>query len=267
MKIIEIHQLSDFADHNAMFFINEGIIVDCITSSPLMHFSSAVTKLGINSIDIVYLDNNILVIQCQFSLQTKQLFKNHFHVYSAKSFLTKTNEKIQHQILRAVHWLTWDTKMQYCSKCGCKLQKIHSLVEKKCNSCNLSFFPNLSPAVMVLIQRNHEILLARSPHFKSGMYSAIAGFVDIGETAESAVHREVKEEVGLKISKLEYFGSQSWPFPNSFMIAFKAHYLQGDLVIDPNEIEDARWFKLNDLPELPSYASISRKLIESLSFD
>lgn len=116
---------------------------------------------------------------------------------------------------------------------------------------------------MVLIQRNHQVLLARSAHFKPGIYSAIAGFIDIGESAEEAVYREVKEEVGIEISKLEYFGSQSWPFPNSFMIAFKAHYLSGELSINPNEIEDAKWFDIDDLPAIPSYPSISRKLIDS----
>src|ERR1700722_8943106 len=110
---------------------------------------------------------------------------------------------------------------------------------------------------MVLIQKGNEILLGRSAHFKPGVYSALAGFIDIGETAEMAAHREVKEEVGLEITELEYFGSQSWPFPDSFMLAFKAKYLRGEINIDTKELEDARWFNLNNLPAIPPHPSIS----------
>ncbi|WP_331255179.1 NAD(+) diphosphatase [Candidatus Bealeia paramacronuclearis] len=193
------------------------------------------------------------------------MMKKGFHIESPKSFLISLqNEKIQQCILRAVHWLTWDSKLQHCSKCGTKIQKVFESTEKKCDSCKHSFYPKLSPAVMVLIQRENEVLLGRSAHFKPGVYSALAGFIDIGETAEQAAHREVKEEVGVEIGELEYFGTQSWPFPDSFMIAFKAQYLRGAIQIDANEIQDAQWFDLNNLPALPSHSSISRKLIESV---
>jgi len=135
---------------------------------------------------------------------------------------------------------------------------------KQCIQCNHTFFPTIAPAVMVLIHRDNKILMARSPHFRPGMYALIAGFIDIGETAEEAVHREVMEEVGLKIYNLEYFATQSWPFPNSFMVAFKAHYYSGEITIDPSEIEHADWFDKEDLPTLPPYASIAKILIESM---
>ncbi len=266
MKRIATHQLNEFAEHDAVYFTEAGIIVDALTASPLLPFSRTVETLGIN-IEAVYLDNTVLVVQGQLPCSDHITIKDSFRVCPAKGFLTETNPHIQQQILRATHWLTWDTKLQYCSKCAGTLHKVDDLTEKQCTSCHLSFFPSLSPAVMVLIQREHEVLLARSAHFKAGIYSAIAGFIDLGETAEAAAHREVKEEVGVEISDLRYFGSQSWPFPSSFMIAFTAQYARGTLTIDDKEIEDARWFDLNNLPALPSYPSISRALIESVLED
>ena len=113
-----------------------------------------------------------------------------------------------------------------------------------------------------MIQRGDEILLARGPQHPPGMYTVLAGFIDLGESAEQTVHREVYEEVGLEVANLKYFGSQSWPFPDSFMIAFTAEYLRGDVNIDPNEIEDARWFHRDQLPLLPPPSTLSRKLID-----
>jgi len=111
-------------------------------------------------------------------------------------------------------------------------------------------------------------LLARSPHFAKGLYSALAGFVEAGESCEEAVHREVKEEVGIKVNNISYFGSQAWPFPNSLIMAFRAQYAEGDLQPDENEIEDAQWFKVSELQKykkifLPHGYSISRHIIDS----
>ena len=264
MKTIETELFGkDYAEYSAIFFTDDGIIVESKTSSPVLQYTKTINQLEL-LIETVYLDNSILIVKCQSSLTLDQVLNNGFYIQNAKTFLGLTNqEEIQKLILRSVHWLTWDANLQFCSKCGGEIQKVFATTEKKCNLCNLSFFPKLSPAVMVVIQRKNEILLARSAHFNSGVYSAIAGFIDIGETAESAVHREVKEEVGLEISELTYFKTQSWPFPDSFMIAFKAKYLRGTINIDMNEIEDARWFNLNNLPQLPSYPSVSRELIDS----
>lgn len=259
MKVIDIHKLKDFEQHDAIFFTEEGIIVNQFTQSPFMSFSTF-KKLEID-VKAVYLDGHTLIVSCQFSSCINH--SGQFSIYPAKTFLTITPANTQERMLRAIHWLTWNEKSKYCSACGNVLQKLHDVMEKKCQSCDLSFFPNLSPAIMVLIQKDHQVLLARSAHFKPGIYSAIAGFIDIGESAEEAVHREVKEETGLEISQLEYFGTQSWPFPNSFMIAFKAQYLSGNLTIDPNELEDAQWFDIDNIPTLPSNPGISRRLIDS----
>jgi NAD+ diphosphatase len=115
---------------------------------------------------------------------------------------------------------------------------------------------------MVLIHRNHQILLARSPHFAPGKFSALAGFVEPGETLEEACHREVKEEVNVAIKNLHYFGSQPWPFPHSLMIAFHAEYAGGEIEIDNKEIVEAGWFGKDNLPDLPAPVSIARRLIE-----
>jgi NAD+ diphosphatase len=131
-----------------------------------------------------------------------------------------------------------------------------------CDQCGLNSYPRISPAVMVLVRRDNELLLARSPHFKPGVFSALAGFVEAGETLEQCAMREVKEEVGIEISHLRYFSSQSWPFPNSLMVAFFAEYAGGELTPDPNEIEAADWFTLDALPRLPDPVSIARRLIE-----
>jgi NAD+ diphosphatase len=114
---------------------------------------------------------------------------------------------------------------------------------------------------MVLISRGDVLLLARGHRFKPGVFSALAGFVEAGETLEHCAMREVREEVGIEISNLRYFGSQSWPFPDSLMVAFFADYAGGTIQPDPSEIEDARWFSRNALPPLPEPMSLAWQMI------
>jgi NAD+ diphosphatase len=104
--------------------------------------------------------------------------------------------------------------------------------------------------------------LARAHRFPHAMYSVIAGFVEAGESLEQCIHREIEEETGITVKNLRYFGSQSWPFPNSLMIAFTAEYGQGEIRIDPSEIVDAGWFAVRDLPRIPDKVSIARRLID-----
>lgn len=132
-----------------------------------------------------------------------------------------------------------------------------------CEHDNLRLYPRISPSMIVLVTRGDEILLARSPRFVTGMYSALAGFVEPGESAEDCVHREVMEEVQVRIKNLKYRGSQCWPFPHSMMLGFHAEYESGEIVPRAEEIEDARWFHVDDLPPLPANRSIARYLIEA----
>lgn len=163
---------------------------------------------------------------------------------------------------RAVQLARFDQTTTFCGRCGATNRMKEEELAKLCPACGLLTFPRLSPAIIVRITDGDRILLARSPQFPSGMYSVLAGFIEPGESLEAGVHREVFEEVGLKITNLQYFGSQPWPYPDSLMIGFIASYHSGDIRCDEVEIEDAQWFDRDKLPELPGPLSISRALIE-----
>jgi NAD+ diphosphatase len=162
---------------------------------------------------------------------------------------------------RAAQILEWDRTHRFCGVCASPTQIKPGERARACASCGHSAYPRLSPAIMALVWRPGELLLARSPHFAAGRYSALAGFVEAGESLEECLHREVAEEVGVAVQDLRYYGSQNWPFPNSLMVAFTARWVEGDIVPEPGEIEDAQWFALEALPDIPPRFSISGHLI------
>ncbi len=163
---------------------------------------------------------------------------------------------------RAVQIAAWDRTHRYCGRCGAPTEAKTNERAMVCTQCGLMNFPRLSPAVIVLVEREDKILLARSPHFATGMYSVLAGFVEPGETLEETVVREIKEEVGIDVANVRYVASQSWPFPNSLMLGFTATYASGEIVIEPTEIEAADWFTADAMPPIPGRISISRRLID-----
>jgi NAD+ diphosphatase len=164
---------------------------------------------------------------------------------------------------RAIQIMDWDRTHQFCGACGTPTVPKPNERSRQCPSCGLTQYPRIAPAVMALVRRGDELLLARSPHFVPGMHSALAGFVEPGESLEQCLHREVREEVGIEVTNLTYFSSQPWPFPHSLMIAFNCDYAAGEITPDPSEIEAAGWFDLEHLPILPNRVSIARRLIDA----
>ncbi len=162
---------------------------------------------------------------------------------------------------RAAQVIEWDRTHRFCGACGTSTERLQTERARRCPACGQTAYPRISPAMMVLVWRPGEVLLARAPHFAKGMYSALAGFVEAGESLEDCVRRETAEEVGLQVSDLRYYGSQSWPFPHSLMLAFTARWAGGEIVPQAGEIEEAAWYPIDALPGIPPRFSISGHLI------
>ena len=172
-------------------------------------------------------------------------------------------EEFFHRIaMKAMHMIEWDRTTRYCGYCGMETIRARGMIAKECPCCELLIFPRISPAVIVLVERDNKVLLARVKRFTSELYSVLAGFVELGETLEEAVQREIEEEVGIRVKNISYFGSQPWPFPDSLMIGFTAEYESGEIKIDEAEIVDAGWFDPDRLPTIPGKISIARELID-----
>ncbi|MBL8378332.1 MAG: NAD(+) diphosphatase [Burkholderiales bacterium] len=169
---------------------------------------------------------------------------------------------------RGVQMLEFDRTHRHCGACATPTEIHEGGRSRRCPACGETYYPKVSPAMMVAIKRDgpqgRELLLARSARFARGMYSALAGFVEPSESIEECIRREAFEEVGVKVGNLRYFASQGWPFPNSLMIAYVADYESGEIVPEEGEIEDAQWFSLDALPQLPHRLSIARRLISSV---
>lgn len=186
-----------------------------------------------------------------------------FQTVSLKQALSMTHPAQYSMGVKAFTVILWDKNNQFCGRCAIPTihQKPH--FQRLCPGCQLSFFPRISPSVIVLIHHGNEVVMARSPHYALGIYGLIAGFVETGESIEETIHREIKEEIGLTVKNITYFGSQPWPFPDTLMLAFIAEYDSGQLIIDHDEIEEAGWYRYDNLPGRPSSSfSIASRLLD-----
>ncbi len=163
---------------------------------------------------------------------------------------------------KAFQFVNWHKTHQYCGQCGSQMKLKTEEKAMHCSNCDLSFYPRVSPAVIVAIRKNDQILLAHALRFPQKFYSTLAGFVEAGESLEECLRREVREEVGIEIKNIEYFGSQPWAFPHSLMIGFKAEYESGEIKVDETEIDHADWFNADNLPIRPNRFSIASQLID-----
>ena len=163
---------------------------------------------------------------------------------------------------RALGLIAWDRDHRHCGRCGAPTER--STIERirNCAACKHGAYPRLSPAVIMLVERDGRALLARNARFPLPFFSTLAGFVELGETLEETVAREVREEAGIEVTDIRYFGSQPWPFTGSLMIGFTAKWAAGEIVADPTEIADAGWFAPSELPTIPPKLSIARELID-----
>jgi len=165
---------------------------------------------------------------------------------------------------RAFQIMEWDRNHQYCGRCGMPTEPMDGERAKACTACGLQFFPRVTPAVIVAVVRGGKLLLAHARRFPTVFYSVLAGFVESGETFEECVAREVREETGIEVANLRYFGSQPWPFPHSLMVGFIAEYAGGELSLEEKEIVQAGWFGPDEVARLqiPRHGTIARELIE-----
>lgn len=165
---------------------------------------------------------------------------------------------------RATQLWDWHRDHRFCGRCGEPMQRAPGERAMRCTVDGHTAYPRLSPAVIVLIEREDgRALLGRSGRWDVPMYSTLAGFVEPGESLEDTVHREIREEVGVRVDDIRYFGSQPWPFPNSLMLGFTAQWAGGEIAVDGEEIVDAQWFAPDELPMIPGELSIARKLIDA----
>ena len=163
---------------------------------------------------------------------------------------------------RALHIINWMKTSKFCGCCGTPMKVSQQELAMQCSSCGHIVYPRISPAIIVAVTKDDQILLARSNRFPPNRYSVIAGFVEPGESLEDCVQRELKEEVGVEVHSIRYFGNQPWPFPDSLMIAFTAQCSTEKITIDNQEIVEAGWFSAHNLPDIPDKLSVARRLID-----
>lgn len=246
---------------DSLLVIKDGNTVLSKSKKPNIFFQAKKIPLDIedreNAIYIGELSNQAIFALEKSGLGVENAVYTEFH-----AILDSLNPLELKVFYRSSHLLNWHTQSRFCGHCGSRTLISENEFAKVCETnAQHRFYPQYSPSMIVLVRHEDKLLLGRSHHFKKGMYSTLAGFVEAGETVEEAVQREVMEEVGIEVTNIRPISSAPWPFPNSLMLAYEAEPLSLELTIDPAELEDAQWFSYDNLPDLPPTATISWFLI------
>lgn len=200
---------------------------------------------------------------CYLVWDCKFLEKSNFSFHEIKFRNPFQQREIDWASGVALQLKNWYKQNKFCGKCGAATVRKKDERAVLCPSCENTLYPSISPAIIVAILCNDKILLARGARFPEGFFSLVAGYVDVGESLEEAVAREVREEVGLEIKNIKYVCSEPWPFSGSMMIGFVAEAIENQTIkIDNKEIVEANWFGHNNLPNHPPTRSISGEIIE-----
>lgn len=226
----------------------------------LIPYSAQHTEAAVFEYNVGYFNQqqvNVVLVAEQQAIQ----YQNWGWV-SLRALMTQLSPDTFTMVGRAIQLSRWHQEHQYCGRCGSETRSTDGGRARGCLTCNLHFYPKISPCVIGIIVNADKCLLARNAKHPKGMYSTIAGFIEAGETAEMAFAREVYEEVGVKIRNIQYTFSQSWPFPGQLMLGFIADYASGDIKVDNEEILEAYWFNRDNLPQTPPMHTISGRLIE-----
>ena len=210
---------------------------------------------------IGYLNNRPCFL---FELTNESLLSEDTALTPLRNLLGRIPDSLFTICSRSIQLSDWKKNNQFCGICGSKMTNHETERAMFCECNNLMIYPRISPCVIVLVTKGEDLLLAHNKNFPGTFYSTLAGFIEAGESAESAIHREIYEEVKVTVKNIEYFGSQSWPFPSQLMLGYHAEYSDGDIKPDGVEIDKADWFNYKQLPQVPTgNISISGQLIES----
>ena len=197
-------------------------------------------------------------------LTPDSLFSDQAMLAPLRTLLGRMPDALFSVCSRSLQLTDWKSNNKFCGVCGSKMKGHETERAMYCECNNILIYPKISPCIIVLVTNGEKILLAHNKNFPGNFYSTLAGFIEAGESAEDAIHREIFEEVKVKVKNIEYFGSQSWPFPSQLMLGYHAEYSEGEIKPDGVEIDNADWFHFENLPQVPTgNISISGQLIES----
>ena len=241
-------------------FRNNELLVKLENNIAIIPTINELKNLGIDKVQYL---GSINGKNCYCGEINEDFIIPHFMIYmNLKDLTHKMSEDMFWISGRAVQVVNWNNDHVYCGRCGTLTQTVVGERAKKCPKCKLSNYPRISPAIIVAVVREGKLLLAHNLQFPKDLYSVVSGFVEVGETFEECVVREVQEETGIAVKNIKYFGNQPWPFPNSIMIGFTAEYASGEIKVDGVEICHASWYSPNEMPVTPDSISIAKKLID-----